>query len=186
MGLGISSNSASEAWQHPARARAVGPQCNFTEGSYIDYRHFDAKDISPRYEFGFGLTYTTFRYTDLAIRSAKSHSDFKPSRHPYSIWDTAVRVQATLHNSGSTAGAEVAQLYLAIPNSPPKQLRGFEKVKLLPRKSAHLDFELMWRDLSIWDVVAQDWKVQEGQYPVMVGASSRDIRLTESFKIPHF
>ncbi|KAI0010234.1 glycoside hydrolase family 3 protein [Xylariaceae sp. FL0662B] len=156
------------------------PQCDFTEGTYIDYRGFDAKNIEPRFEFGFGLSYTKFEYSSLDIDLL----DFDICSYDQeSLWSTIATVNATIKNTGSVAGAEVAQLYLGIPNSPPKQLRGFEKIPLAPGESGEVVFELSRRDLSIWDVVSQKWVVQRGNYPVYVGASSRDIRLTGSIDI---
>ena len=73
--------------------------------------------------------------------------------------------------------AEVAQLYVQIPNAPVRQLRGFEKVVLRPGESADVGFALTRRDLSIWDVVLQQWRLQEAEYGVFVGASSRDLRV---------
>lgn len=157
----------------------LDPQCDYTEGVNIDYRHFDAQNITPRFEFGFGLSYTTFDYSSLSIDSS-SLSFFGPESD---IWDTAALVEATITNSGPVAGAEVAQLYLAIPNSPPKQLRGFEKVPLSPGESATVCFELTRRDFSVWDVVSQQWAIQSGNYTLFVGASSRDIRLTDYIEI---
>ncbi|KAI6598162.1 glycoside hydrolase 3 [Pyricularia oryzae] len=156
------------------------PQCDFTEGVYIDYRDFDARNVTPRFEFGFGLGYTTFEFSELSIETSENLTAGVGSG---SIWDHVATVHATIKNNGSAYGAEVAQLYLGIPNSPPKQLRGFEKVALSPGVSAPVRFELTRRDFSIWDVVAQKWAVQEGSYSVHVGASSRDIRLSDDIKI---
>ncbi|RYP01606.1 hypothetical protein DL764_006172 [Monosporascus ibericus] len=158
------------------------PQCDFTEGVYIDYRDFDARNTTPRFEFGFGLSYTSFEYSSLSV----DVSDLSPTTcrsGDNEIWDIVANVQATVTNTGSVEGAEVAQLYLAIPNSPPKQLRGFDKVALDPEESAPVTFELTRRDFSVWDVVTQKWQIQEGDYTIFVGASSRDIRLTHNLKI---
>ncbi|KAI1500754.1 glycoside hydrolase family 3 protein [Biscogniauxia marginata] len=156
------------------------PQCDYTEGVYIDYRAFDAKNITPRFEFGYGLSYTTFNYSSLSINLSKPSLDFPvgASKDGDSLWEVVATVEAKVTNTGSVAGAEIAQLYLGIPNSPPQQLRGFEKTFLSPKESATVRFNLTRRDFSVWDVVAQKWIVQEGSYAVRVGASSRDIRLT--------
>ncbi|KFA78806.1 hypothetical protein S40288_05467 [Stachybotrys chartarum IBT 40288] len=155
------------------------PQCDFTEGVYLDYRAFDAHNITPRYEFGYGLSYTTFDYSALSI----SPRGASRSAACQTLWDVAARVEVTVTNTGSAPGQEVAQLYVGIPNSPPKQLRGFEKVPLDPAQSAIIAFDLTRRDLSVWDVVAQDWDLQEGNYTVFVGASSRDVRLKDVLTI---
>ncbi|KAI5855088.1 glycoside hydrolase family 3 protein [Durotheca rogersii] len=167
-------------------SNTTDPQCDFTEGVYIDYRHFDEQDITPRYEFGYGLSYTTFNYSSLSIEVLAVHPELRGVpilSSDESIWETVATVNATITNSGSLAGAEIAQLYLGIPNSPPKQLRGFEKVSLAPGESAEVVFELTRRDLSVWDVITQAWIVQGGEYPVYVGASSRDVRLTGGISV---
>lgn len=86
-------------------------------------------------------------------------------------------VTTTLTNTGAVTAAEVAQLYVQIPNAPVRQLRGFEKVVLRPGESVEVGFALTRRELSIWDVVLQQWKLQEAEYGVFVGASSRDLRV---------
>lgn len=165
-------------------AEDLFPQCDFTEGVYIDYRDFDARGTTPRFEFGFGLSYTSFDYSSLSVKaSALSPTKKRDEDEHKGIWDVAATVEAKVTNTGDVEGAEVAQLYLAIPNSPPKQLRGFDKVSLLPGESAPVQFELTRRDFSVWDVVSQQWVVQEGNYTIFVGASSRDIRLTHELEV---
>lgn len=94
---------------------------------------------------------------------------------------------ATITNSGSVAGAEVAQLYLSLPSgapaTPPKQLRGFQKLFLEAGASGTVTFNLRKKDLSYWDVPSQNWIVPSGTFGVSVGASSRDLRLTGSFDV---
>jgi beta-glucosidase len=161
---------------------------NFTEGVYIDYRRFDALNITPRYEFGFGLTYTTFTYEGLKwnITAEGANASALPPLSPVtqggpeSLWDILAIVQADVKNTGAVAAPEVPQLYVGIPNAPAKQLRGFEKIPLQPEESKTVSFPLTRRDLSIWDVVQQNWVLQKGEYKIYVGASSRDVRLTGS------
>ncbi|KAK7543761.1 beta-glucosidase-like protein [Phyllosticta citricarpa] len=168
------------------------PQSDFDEGLYIDYRAFDTKlNVTPRFEFGFGLSYTTFSYADLHVEDVASAENTSVSAFPDpsiplvqgghpQLWDTLYNVTAVITNNGTTgaSGAEVAQLYLGIPNAPLRQLRGFDKVgPLAPGESATAVFELRRRDLSIWNVVAQQWELQKGSYKLWVGASSRDLRL---------
>lgn len=159
----------------------TSPQCDFTEGVYIDYRDFDAKNVTPRHEFGYGLSYTSFEYSSISIKKQDTQAGFAANSD--ALWSTVATIHATLNNTGSRAGEEVAQLYVAIPNSPPKQLRGFEKVALESGQGADLQFELTRRDLSVWDVVAQKWTLQEGDYTVFVGASSRDLPLSQVLSI---
>ncbi|XDG01385.1 hypothetical protein ABKA04_001000 [Annulohypoxylon sp. FPYF3050] len=150
-------------------SNTTDPQCDFTEGVYVDYRHFDEKNITPRYEFGYGLSYTTFNYSSLSIEELGIKSEAHGaslSSSSDSLWEVVATINATITNSGGVAGAEVAQLYLGIPNSPPKQLRGFEKVNIQPGESAQISFEVTRRDFSTWDVVTQGWVVQDGDYDV--------------------
>ncbi|KAK7994089.1 GTP binding protein [Apiospora arundinis] len=160
------------------------PQSDFDEGVYIDYRAFDKDNIEPRYAFGFGLSYTTFNYSGVSAKLGSANTDAYPtgpiqSGGQIDLWDIVATVSATVTNSGSVAGAEVAQLYVGIPggDSPVRQLRGFAKPTLQPGTSATVEFPLARRDLSTWDVVAQNWKLQKGDYAVYVGSSSRSLPL---------
>ncbi|KAG4427453.1 hypothetical protein IFR05_017064 [Cadophora sp. M221] len=172
-------------------------QAYFEEKLEIDYRYFDAQNMSVRYEFGFGLSYTTFELADLAISSCSgAGADISattpaqsttPGGNP-ALWENLYNVTATLSNTGDVAGATVPQLYLTMPASapagtPPKQLRGFEKVMLQPGESATVAFALMRRDLSYWDVVSQDWVIPAGEFGVSVGFSSRDLKLVGSVSV---
>lgn len=170
----------------PTSAKDHFPQCDYDEGVYIDYRHFDANKIVPRFEFGFGLSYTTFTYEGIDTSQTLGRDDNSSQKNlaagaSGSIWDKVQTVSVEISNTGNMTGEEIAQLYLGIPNAPEKQLRGFEKVKLSPGEKVDVTFELTRRDLSIWDVISQSWVVQQGQYHVYVGSSSRDIRWTGNF-----
>ncbi|KAF9873033.1 glycosyl hydrolase family 3 N terminal domain-containing protein [Colletotrichum karsti] len=168
------------------------PQDDFTEGLFIDYRAFEKDGISPRYEFGFGLSYTTFEYSALSSSAVGSPVAGVPDAsiaivqggHPQ-LWEEVYSVTAQIQNTGGVGGHEVAQLYVGIPveGTPAKQLRGFERVYLEAGASATVEFSLTRRDLSVWDVVAQQWRLAEGEYDVWVGASSLDLRLNGTFTI---
>lgn len=97
------------------------------------------------------------------------------------LFEVVATVTATVKNSGAVAGAEVAQLYVTLPagapESPPKQLRGFEKLRLAPGESRTATFNLRRKDLSYWDVIGQNWVVPSGTFTVRVGASSRNLPL---------
>jgi beta-glucosidase len=117
---------------------ALFPSIDFTEKLNLDYRHFDAKNITPRYEFGFGLSYTTFVYSGLSVKS---------------VGDGAT-VSFTVKNNGSVDGTEIPQLYLGFPaaaGEPPKLLRGFDEVKLSAGQSAQVQMSLNARDLRSVD-----------------------------------
>ncbi|KAF2176435.1 glycoside hydrolase family 3 protein [Zopfia rhizophila CBS 207.26] len=168
------------------------PQNNFTDSIYIDYRHFDKNGIEPRYEFGFGLTYTTFEYSGLDIKamSNASYSRLPPMRptgtggNP-ALWDVLARVSATVTNTGDIEAAEIAQLYVGIPGDdvPMRQLRGFDKRIINIGGQVNMAFELTRRDLSVWDVVEQDWVLRSGEYKIYVGSSSRDLPLESTLII---
>ena len=166
-------------------------QDNFTEGLLTDYRYFDSAGIIPLYEFGYGMSYTTFDITDLAINASTGLTQYaapvavQPGGNP-GLWEVVVTATATVSNTGSVAGAAVPQLYIGLPQSgvpsgtPPKVLRGFEKVTLAPGESQQVSFDIMRRDVSYWDTGAQDWSIPSGDIAVMCGQSSRDLPLTQS------
>ncbi|KAJ7917186.1 glycoside hydrolase family 3 protein [Mycena leptocephala] len=148
------------------------PVVNYTEKLLIDYRYMDAMGIIPQYEFGFGLSYTTFTYSGLEITSTGSGTS------------SAVVVAFTVTNSGVFAGTEIPQLYLSYPanvGEPKRVLRGFEEVKLAVGTSATVTMNLSAREISIWNVVTQAWVRPLGTFTVTVGASIRDNRLTGTF-----
>ncbi|PCH05918.1 Glycoside hydrolase, superfamily [Penicillium occitanis (nom. inval.)] len=165
---------------------------NYPEGLFIDYRHFDKSNIEPRYEFGYGLSYTTFGYTNLAIDITVSTGPTTGQTvpgGPSDLFESVGTVTVQVANTGSVAGSEVAQLYIGLPSSapssPPKQLRGFDKLSLAAGASGTATFDLTRRDLSYWDVSKQKWVVPSGVFTVYVGASSRDIRLQGTFTLDH-
>ncbi|RDW81921.1 putative beta-glucosidase M [Coleophoma cylindrospora] len=178
---------------HPAVPEGIYaqfPQSDFTEGVYIDYRSFDKYNITPRYEFGYGLTYTSFSYSSLSITPTSSNTTH--TTYPsgaieeggaIDLWDILYTVNITITNTGSVEAAEIAQLYISIPNGPVRVLRGFEKASIPVGQSKSVSFDLTRRDLSEWDTTAQQWALQTGSYAVAVGASSRDLRLEGSITI---
>ncbi|KAF2085642.1 glycoside hydrolase family 3 protein [Saccharata proteae CBS 121410] len=171
-------------------------QSDFTERLLIDYRYFDMNNISVRYEFGFGLSYTTFQLSNLvhvpltneSISALPAATDkVAPGGNP-ALWTPLYRVSATITNTGNVTGAAVPQLYLSLPSTagegtPAQQLRGFEKVPLKAGESKVVEFELMRRDLSIWDVEAQQWRIPAGEMGVTVGLSSRDLQVAGEFTV---
>ena len=134
--------------------------------------------------------YTNFTYTALQVTTTATAGPATGSiipGGPADLWETVATVTAVITNAGAVAGAEVAQLYLTLPSSapsaPPKQLRGFAKLKLQPGAGGTATFNLRRRDLSYWDVGRQQWVVPSGSFGVSVGASSRDVRLTGSLVV---
>ncbi|KAJ8702868.1 hypothetical protein PTI98_001542 [Pleurotus ostreatus] len=156
----------------------------YSEGLFIDYRHFDQANIAPRFEFGFGLSYTTFSYASLSI-SGSIGTGTAPTGPGSSLdpWlhEKVITVTFSLTNSGSVAGHEIPQLYITLPTSAqsaPLSLKGFDSIFLAPNQSKTVTIQLSRFDLSIWNVAAQRWQIPSGSIGVSVGASSRDIRLT--------
>lgn len=242
----------------PNNGQFGAPQDDFTEGLLIDYRGFDANNVEPIYEFGFGLSYTTFSYSNLQITPANA-APYTPASgntgaaptygtidtnaadylfpsdidrvplyiYPYlnstdlgtasgeanyglssdqwlpadatssdsqpivpaggapggntGLYDTVATVTATITNTGSIAGDEVAQLYVGLGDGePPKVLRGFERITIQPGQSATFTVDLARRDVSVWDTASQNW-IQVTNPTIMVGGSSRNLPLQGTF-----
>lgn len=166
----------------------------FDEKLEIDYRYFDAHNISVRYEFGFGLSYTTFEISELVATPLSANISALPAPLPIQpggnpdLWTPLYNVTVSVENTGDVAGHAVPQLYLGLPSSAPegtpvKQLRGFEKVWLEAGEKQTVTFELLRRDLSYWDIVRQEWVVAEGEFKVMVGESSRKVSVQEGVNV---
>ena len=141
---------------------------NFSEGYNVGYKWFYANGLTPLFPFGFGLSYTSFSITNPAVVNNLSSAS-KPN----------FQVTFNLANTGTVAGAEVAQVYLGMPaslNEPPKRLVGWQKVKLDPGASQSVTIEVDENDsshpLSYWDTASNSWKVASGTYPVYLGNSS--------------
>ncbi|MEV0417281.1 beta-glucosidase family protein [Streptosporangium canum] len=146
---------ASTAEQFPG----VGHRQVYSERLLVGYRHFDATALTPLFPFGHGLSYTSFSYDSLSISGAT--------------------VRARVTNTGSRAGVAVPQLYLGFPaeaGEPPRQLRGFARLRLAPGESATVAFRLPERAFQVW--TPQGWSTVRGDHTVEVGASSRDLPLS--------
>lgn len=134
------------------------------------------------------LAYTEFKYSDIQIssqaRSGPASGEVVPGGQR-DLWDEVAKVTAKIANIGKVAGAEVAQLYITLPESTdtPRQLRGFDKVFLNPDASGTVAFSLLRRDLSEWDAENQVWAIPKGKIIVNIGASSRDLRLNGVIEI---
>ncbi|KFY10611.1 hypothetical protein V491_07580 [Pseudogymnoascus sp. VKM F-3775] len=168
-------------------------QSDFEEGPLIDYRHFDYYNTSVLYEFGFGLSYTTFEMSNLGIAKIDQEVTARapaaktaPGGNP-NLYKNLFRVTVAVSNTGKVAGAAVPQLYLSLPPvdgiapSSLRVLRGFEKVLLQPGQSETVTYNLMRRDVSFWDTVSQEWVIAPGKIGVHAGFSSRDFKVKGSF-----
>jgi beta-glucosidase len=146
----------------------------YNDGIYVGYRYYDSFNVPTAYEFGYGMSYTSFDYSDLKLSGTNFSSKLK--------------VTVTVKNSGKVAGKEVAQLYLAAPSTkiekPVQELKGFAKTKLLkPGERQTLSFELDERSLASFWSGMDAWVADEGDYEVRIGASYKDIRLKASFNL---
>ncbi|RDW82444.1 beta-glucosidase-9 [Coleophoma cylindrospora] len=171
-------------------------QSDFTERLLIDYRYFDYNNISVLYEFGFGLSYTTFDLANISISklanstiaSLPAATNVTAPGGKAELWDALYSVTVSVSNTGSLAGATVPQLYVTLPatageGTPVQQLRGFDKISLEAGETKTVTFELMRRDLSVWDTLVQEWRIPSGDFGVKVGFSSRDAKVQGTFTI---
>ncbi len=170
--------SFEKRWEDSSSYRSYYPQRNekrvaYTEGIFMGYRHFDKSQISPMFPFGFGLSYTRFAYSNLKLSSPRIHSGEK------------LRVRFEIANTGKCAGAEAAQLYLRDlkPREarPLKELKGFAKVFLEPGQSKTVEIELGPEAFSYFHPKQNAWLADPGTFEVLIGSSSRDVLLTQSF-----
>jgi len=145
----------------------------YDEGIFVGYRHFEYNKIKPLFPFGYGLSYTTFKYSKIKMEN-------------YTIAaDETIRVSIELENIGAKGGAEVVQLYLHDVESclprPFKELKGFQKIFLQPKQKKIINFDLTRQDLAFFDENLNDWVVENGTFKILIGSSSEDIRLETEF-----
>ena len=145
----------------------VGPHAlsTYSERLEVGYRYYDAHNVTPAFPFGHGLSYTSWDYSGLSA--------------------TPTSASFTLKNAGQRDGTEVVQMYLGFPpdaGEPPKILKGFKHISLKAGTTTQVKFVFDDRSKSVWDVNKHGWEVVTGIFRVFIGASSRDVRLTGSFK----
>ncbi|GAA4176239.1 beta-glucosidase family protein [Gryllotalpicola koreensis] len=147
----------------------------YGEGLLIGYRWYDAHALPVSYPFGHGLSYTSFAYSDLAVEVLDDGASPR------------VRVGLTVTNTGRVAGAEIVQVYVTDAEAsvyrPEQELRGFARVQLEPGQSQAVAVELDARAFAFWSTAAHAWVVEGGRFGIRVGASSRDIRLTDTITL---
>ena len=152
-----------------------GEKMEYREGVFVGYRYYDTKEMKVAFPFGYGLSYTTFAYSNLKL-SMKNPTE-----------KDTVTVSIDVTNTGDIAGKEIVQLYVRdLTGSairPEKELKGFEKVFLNPGETKTVTIELDKRSFAWYNTDLHDWFAASGDYEILVGASSRDIRLTETLHL---
>ena len=166
-----------QKWEdHPAAKTYPGEReiAHYSEGIFMGYRHFDKYDIDPLYEFGYGLSYTTFEYSNLELSSKTIEKN-----------DT-FEISLSVTNIGKMDGDEIIQLYIhdneASVEREEKSLKGFSRVSLKVGESKPVTFKIDKSSLSFYDVDKKEWIVEPGRFEILIGASSKDIRLKETFE----
>lgn len=167
-------NNAPSSVDFPGIPADLPTDVYYKEGIYVGYRYFNTFDVKTSYEFGYGSSYTTFEYSNLAL-SSKNFKD-------------EIGVSVTVKNTGKVAGKEVAELYLSAPDKmvdkPSEELKAFGKTKeLAPGESETLTFTLKATDLASFIDEQSAWIAEKGTYTVKIGASSLDIKLKENFTL---
>lgn len=152
--------------------RQVPAEVTYDEGIYVGYRYYNTFNVQPAYEFGHGLSYTEFTYSNLKLSSTS--------------FNGKITATVTVTNSGKVAGKEVVQLYLSAPaqklDKPAEELKAFSKTNLLqPGKSQTITFSLNASDLASFDTQSTSWVAEAGKYTVKIGSSSTKIRLSATF-----
>lgn len=152
-----------------------GKTVEYKEGVFVGYRYYDTKEMPVRYPFGYGLSYTTFAYSDLQV-SAEEIKDTE-----------TLTVTLKVKNTGTVAGKEIVQLYVAdktgVASRPVKELKNFVKVDLQPQEEKTVEMQLDKRSFAWYNTEIQDWYAATGEYEILAAASSRDIRLTKTVKV---
>jgi beta-glucosidase len=158
----------------PAQWPGANGKVQYSEGLDVGYRWYDAKDIDPLFAFGYGLSYTSFRFGGLKVSAPETTSL------------GTVRASVDVTNTGSRAGSDVVQLYVRDPattGEPPAQLKSFQKVDLKPGQTRRVTFEVPASDFRTWNETTQNWQVADGTYGLMVGDSSQDLPARGSVRV---
>ena len=145
-----------------------GEVVRYEEGIFIGYRHFDTANVTPHFPFGFGLSYTEFEYSDVTLSS------------PAMSQGGQITARVTVTNTGERAGKETVQLYVrdqqaSVPR-PDKELRNFQKIDLEPGETKTVELAVTWRDLAFWDTKSHAWRVEPGEFEILVGPHSRELK----------
>jgi beta-glucosidase len=160
----VSDLPAHTAAQYPG----INNQVDYSEGLDMGYRYYDAHNVTPLFPFGFGLSYTTYKYSNLKVTPGSGNT---------------ANVTFDVTNTGSRSGSEVAELYVTMPaaaGEPPIQLKGFQKLALSPGATGHASIALNARAFQYWNTSTNGWAITPGTYQIKVGSSSNDILLQGS------
>jgi len=153
----------------------------YKEGVFVGYRGYEHNRVKPLYPFGYGLSYTIFKFSNLTIKPATGGEASGDSSRPL------YEISFDVSNAGVRVGAAVAQLYIADKHAsvprPPKELKGFAKVSLKPGQTQRVTLRLDVRSLAYYDVNGKQWRAEAGTFEVLVGTSSEQIELTGKLKL---
>ncbi len=145
---------------------------NYSDGIFVGYRYFDKEKIQPLFPFGFGLSYTTFKYKNISVEKDQN-GEFN--------------IKFELINSGKVKGSEIVQLYIGKENSKieraEKELKKFKRVTLNPGEKKSVEFKISKNILAYYDVNIHNWKIEPGEYEIKIGSSSRDIKLAKNILV---
>lgn len=165
----LSSAEKSPAWKG---YKDKSYKVRYDEGIFVGYRYYDKNNIEPAFPFGFGLSYTTFTYSNMQIKQKGNQ---------------LYEVIASISNNGKVKGDEVVQLYVSDPvcsvPRPVRELKGFARISLNPGETKLVSMQLKARDFAFWDDASHGWKVEPGEFIIELSASSRDIRLSQKINI---
>ena len=168
-------NPVHNSYYAPPVPKGQTPHVEYKEGVFVGYRYYTSYDKKPLFPFGFGLSYTTFSFSNLSV----SPQQVSP--------DGPITVSFDVANAGQREGATVAQLYVGDPSAkvkrPMKELKGFEKVRLGPGETKHVTITLNRRSLAYWSDQQNGWQVDPGRFVVSVGDSSEHTPLTQDFQV---
>ena len=157
-------------------------RCNYSEGIFVGYRYYDTKKMDVLFPFGFGLSYTTFNYSNLKVSVGGSAVS-----GAVDINADKITVSVDVTNTGNMAGKEIVQLYISDKTKaairPVHELKGFEKIALNPGETGTVSFELDKRSFAWFNEAISDWYAAGGEYVIEIGKSSRDIVLTETIEV---
>ncbi len=172
-------NPVHDSYYPAPTAPGQTPHVFYKEGVFLGYRYYTTYNVQPLFPFGFGLSYTTFSFSHLAVSPTAINDDNKLA--------TGYTVSFDVTNTGQRQGATVAQVYVGDPSAkvkrPTKELKGFEKVRLAPGESQHVTVTLNRRAFAYWSDQKNDWEVDPGRFVVYVGDSSANTPLTQDFQV---